>query len=80
MNKKLLIWIIIAIVLIIAAGLFYYFYYWQVSADTFTQSYCAGTTGAAWKNCVQDMTTWEKFMQTHTNAQFTKLLNHFDKL
>ena len=73
MNKKVLTWLIVAAVIIIAGGLGYY--KWQASADAFSQQYCAGTTGAAWKNCTQNMATWKKFMASHSNSHFKKYLN-----
>ena len=76
MNKKLLVGLIIAAIVIIGGGIGYY--YWQASADAFSQDYCAGVKGTQWKNCVQNMATWKKFMQGHSNTQFTRVINFMD--
>ena len=76
MNKKLLIGLIIVAFAAIVGGLWYY--YAQASADTFTENNCAGKKGAAWQNCVQNMASWEKFIETHSNKQFTQVIKFLD--
>ena len=75
MNKKALIGVIIAVAILVIGTITYYFYN-QASADAYTQTFCAGFQGTQWRNCNSNVATWRKFMATHTEKKFLKMVKY----
>ena len=75
MSKKTTTGLIVAIVILVIGTVTYYFYN-QASADAYTQTFCAGFTGNAWRNCNSNVASWRKFMAGQTEKHFANMIKY----